>query len=102
MTLSLPPFTRAVTWLLAINTAVFLLLELFGMTLIDVARWVRDNLALVPQDVVHGSLWQLVTYSFLHFEFWHWFGNMLGIWMFGSAFEGAWGTRRFIDSIPSA
>ena len=47
MTLSLPPFTRAVTWLLAINTAVFLLLELFGMTLIDVARWVRDNLALV-------------------------------------------------------
>ena len=38
MTLSLPPFTRAVTWLLAINTAVFLLLELFGMTLIDVAR----------------------------------------------------------------
>jgi len=97
MTLSLPPFTRAVTWLLAINTAVFLLLELFGMTLIDVARWVRDNLALVPQDVVHGSLWQLVTYSFLHFEFWHWFGNMLGIWMFGSAFEGSWGTRRFLE-----
>ena len=97
MTLSLPPFTRAVTWLLAINTAVFLMLELFGMTLIDVARWVRDNLALVPQDVVHGSLWQLVTYSFLHFEFWHWFGNMLGIWMFGSAFEGSWGTRRFIE-----
>lgn len=97
MTLSLPPFTRAVTWLLAINTAVFLLLELFGMTLIDVARWVRDNLALEPQAVVHGALWQLVTYSFLHFEFWHWFGNMLGIWMFGSAFEGAWGTRRFIE-----
>ena len=97
MTLSLPPFTRAVTWLLAINTAVFLLLELFGMTLIDVARWVRDNLALEPQAVVHGALWQLVTYSFLHFEFWHWFGNMLGIWMFGSAFEGAWGTRRFLE-----
>ena len=97
MTLSLPPFTKAVTWLLATNTAVFLLLELFGMTLIDVARWVRDNLALEPQAVVHGALWQLVTYSFLHFEFWHWFGNMLGIWMFGSAFEGAWGTRRFLE-----
>ena len=38
-----------------------------------------------------------MTYSFLHFEFWHWFGNMLGIWMFGSAFEGAWGTRRFLE-----
>ena len=22
---------------------------------------------------------------------------MLGIWMFGSAFEGAWGTRRFLE-----
>lgn len=97
MTLSLPPFTRAVTWLLAINTAVFLLLELFGMTLIDVARWVRDNLALEPQAVVHGALWQLVTYSFLHFEFWHWFGNMLGIWMFGSTFESSWRTRRFLE-----
>ena len=41
--------------------------------------------------------WQLVTYGFLHFEFWHWFGNMLGLWMFGSAFESAWGTRRFLE-----
>ena len=72
MTLSLPPFTRAVTWLLAINTAVFLLLELFRHDPIDVARWVRDYLALEPQAVVHGAVWQLVTYSFLHFEFWHW------------------------------
>jgi membrane associated rhomboid family serine protease len=38
-----------------------------------------------------------VTYSFLHVGFWHWFGNMLGLWMFGSAFEGAWGTRRFVE-----
>ena len=46
---------------------------------------------------MHGAIWQLVTYGFLHFEFWHWFGNMLGLWMFGSAFESAWGTRRFIE-----
>jgi hypothetical protein len=57
MTLSLPPFTRAVTWLLAINTAVFLLLELFGMTLIDVARWVRDNLALEPSSTEPSGSW---------------------------------------------
>ena len=38
-----------------------------------------------------------MTYGFLHFEFWHWFGNMLGLWMFGSAFESAWGTRRFLE-----
>ena len=33
MTLSLPPFTRAVIWLLAANTAMFLLLELFSVAL---------------------------------------------------------------------
>ncbi len=98
MTLSLPPFTRAVTWLLAVNTAVFLLLELFSVTLPDIVRWVFDYLSLQPQQVVlHGWLWQLVTYSFIHAGFWHWFGNMIGIWMFGAAFEGSWGTRRFLE-----
>ncbi len=98
MTLSLPPFTRAVIWLLAANTAVFLLLELFSVALPDVVRWVFDYLSLVPQQVVqHRWIWQLVTYSFIHAGFWHWFGNMIGIWMFGSAFEGAWGTRRFLE-----
>ena len=98
MTLSLPPFTRAVIWLLAANTAIFLLLELFGMAMPDVVRWVFDYLSLQPQQVVlHGWIWQLVTYSFIHAGFWHWFGNMIGIWMFGSAFEGSWGTRRFLE-----
>jgi membrane associated rhomboid family serine protease len=98
MTLSLPPFTRAVIWLLAANTAIFLLLELFSVALPDVVRWVFDYLSLQPQQVVlHGWIWQLVTYSFIHAGFWHWFGNMIGIWMFGSAFEGAWGTRRFLE-----
>ncbi len=97
MTLSLPPFTRAVTWLLALNTGIFLLMELFGLALPDVVRFVFDHFALVPDAVVHGWVWQIVTYSFLHVTFMHWFGNMLGIWMFGSAFEGAWGTRRFVE-----
>jgi membrane associated rhomboid family serine protease len=97
MTLSLPPFTKAVTWLLAINTAVFLLLELFGMTLPGVDGYIFDHFALQPFAVAHGWIWELVTYSFIHAGFWHWFGNMLGIWMFGSTIEGSWGTRRFLE-----
>src|SRR6202051_1144438 len=97
MTLSLPPFTKAVTWLLGINTGVYLLLLLLMRAQPDVPLFVLDHLALQPQAVVHGAIWQLVTYGFLHFEFWHWFGNMLGLWMFGSQFEGAWGTRRFVE-----
>jgi membrane associated rhomboid family serine protease len=98
MTLSLPPFTRAVTWLLGINTGIFLLMELFGMFLPDVVRLVFRLFELKPAAVVqHGELWQIVTYSFLHVGFWHWFGNMLGLWMFGASFESAWGKRRFLE-----
>lgn len=98
MTLSLPPFTKAVTWLLGINTSVFLLMELFGLARLPVVGFVFDYFALTPVQVIqHGWIWQIVSYSVLHAGFMHWFGNMLGLWMFGSAFEGAWGTRRFIE-----
>jgi len=97
MTLSLPPFTRAVVWLLAINTGIFLLLALLSRvmpdTVIEVIRW----FGLSPAAVMHGLVWQLVTYSFLHLAFMHWFGNMLGLWMFGSSFETSWGSRRFLE-----
>ena len=97
MTLSLPPFTPAVIWLLGLNTAVFLLMELFGLVLPGIDRSIFDYFSLIPSDVTHGWIWQIVTYSFLHAGFWHWFGNMLGLWMFGSALEGAWGSRRFVE-----
>ncbi|MGC2198354.1 MAG: rhomboid family intramembrane serine protease, partial [Terriglobales bacterium] len=96
MTLSFPPFTRAVTWLLAINTAVFLGLSAFGS--FSVINWVYEHLGLVPaRTILHLEIWQIVTYSLIHVGFWHWFGNMLGIWMFGSTFESSWGMRRFLE-----
>jgi membrane associated rhomboid family serine protease len=96
MTLSFPPFTRAVIWLLGINTAVFLFLLAFGT--LPVIEWVKANLGLVPsRTIFHYELWEIVTYSFIHFAFWHWFGNMLGLWMFGASFESSWGARRFLE-----
>jgi len=98
MTLSLPPFTKAVTWLLGINTGIFLLMELFGLARLPIVGYVIDYGALTPVQVIHhGWIWQLVTYSVLHAGFMHWFGNMLGLWMFGSAIESAWGTRRLVE-----
>jgi membrane associated rhomboid family serine protease len=98
MTLSFPPFTRAVVWLLGINTAVFLLVQLLPLLRLDVAAlYIGHYFGLTPVDVVHGWLWQLVTYSVLHAGLMHLLGNMLGLWMFGSAIESAWGTRRFLE-----
>jgi len=96
MMLSFPPFTPAVIWLLGINTAVFLALLAFGTPAVN--DWVELYLGLVPSmTIFHFAVWQIVTYSFVHFTFWHWFGNMLGLWMFGSSFESSWGTRRFLE-----
>jgi membrane associated rhomboid family serine protease len=98
MTLSFPPFTRAVVWLLGINTGVFLLVQLLPLLRLDTAAlYIGHYFGLTPVDVVHGWLWQLVTYSVLHAGLMHLLGNMLGLWMFGSAIESAWGTRRFLE-----
>jgi membrane associated rhomboid family serine protease len=98
MTLSLPPFTRAVTWLIGINTGIFLLMELFEVARIPIGSYILYYCALVPADVVrYGFIWQLLTYAFFHQGFAHWFFNMIALWMFGSAFENAWGTRRFLE-----
>ena len=96
ITLSFPPFTKAVIWLLGINTAIFLFLLAFGTP--AVSDWVELHFGLVPSmTIFHFFVWQIVTYSFIHFAFWHWFGNMLGLWMFGASFESSWGVRRFLE-----
>lgn len=40
--------------------------------------------------------WQLVTYLFLHGDFFHLFANMFALWMFGAILENqVWGPKRF-------
>jgi membrane associated rhomboid family serine protease len=72
-------------------------MELFAVARIPIGAYIGLYCALVPVQVVHGYLWQVITYSFLHAGLMHWLGNMIGLWMFGSAIESAWGTRRFVE-----
>jgi membrane associated rhomboid family serine protease len=95
--LSFPPFTKAVKWLILTNAAVFLLVTLlhaFGTGFADVLTYV---FSLVPRLVVHGWIWQLVSYSFLHVGLFHILFNMLALWMFGAQFEMDWGTHKFLE-----
>src|SRR5215510_7347541 len=96
-TLSLPPFTPAVTWLLAINTALFFTMQLMGMSSSESVREMYRWFGLIPSAVLHGKVWQIVTYSVLHGGFSHWFFNMLALWMFGPSIEGARGSRYFLE-----
>lgn len=96
MSLSFPPFTRAVKVLIAINTAVFLLQLILGVTGYGSAsRQITEAFGLSAYYVVHGRIYQLLTYAFLHAGFFHLFFNMLMLWMFGSMLESHLGSRQF-------
>ena len=94
MGLSFPPFTRAVKQLLIANGAVALAVLLLGRT---AEQWVTVHFALIPYFVVHGWIWQLVTYAFLHAGLWHLLFNMLALWMFGAQLEQDWGYNIFMQ-----
>lgn len=86
-----------VKWLLIVNVAIYLVY--FFATLSE--GFLADlfsYLQLVPAQVLHGYIWQPVTYMFLHSvpRPMHIVFNMLMLWMFGSPLEQVWGTRRFL------
>ncbi len=40
--------------------------------------------------------YQLITYMFMHGDFFHLLSNMFALWMFGSTLENFWGGKRFL------
>lgn len=94
-----PPFTRAVKTLIIANVAVYLVIMLSRLTVPSLAAFASEYFYLRPAAVVHGQIWQLVTYSFLHDPntVMHLLFNMLGLWMFGAQFEMDFGTRKFYE-----
>lgn len=96
MTLSFPPFTRAIKILIALYAALFVLLVLLAAVgRPDIAGRIFNFLILRPHDVVQGKIYELLTYGFLSSGLWDFIFSMLMLWMFGSMLEVAWGTRKF-------
>jgi membrane associated rhomboid family serine protease len=50
---------------------------------------------LVPALVLQGRIWQLFTYSFLHFDVMHLILNLLVLALVGSDLEAIWGRKKF-------
>lgn len=80
--------TFGVQMLLLANVAVFLLEALFRLPL----GWFG---ALRADWLSSFSIWQLVTYQFIHQGFWHLLVNMMGLYFLGPSTERALGTNRF-------
>ncbi|MBI4429030.1 MAG: rhomboid family intramembrane serine protease [Ignavibacteriales bacterium] len=94
-------FPPAIKTLLISNAIVFFFTSpaLFGRFTFDgapLALWYRQYFGLMPLETGMFFPWQLVTYQFMHADFWHLFFNMFfGLWMFGMEVEHTWGTKKF-------
>jgi membrane associated rhomboid family serine protease len=84
------PWTPAIRAIIITNVVLFVATSRFFLPAL------KDPLWLSPQDVVHGQVWRLVTYMFLHEGPAHILFNMLFLWMFGVELERMWGTRNFV------
>lgn len=90
--------TKAIKYLLIINTAVFLLQHLMPSSSTGeplLIKWFGMH----PEWVYSKfQIWQIFTYMFLHGQgdIWHLLFNMFVLWMFGCEVERALGTREFV------
>jgi len=97
ISLSLPPFTRWVKRLILVYAAIYLVMAITEVVSPLAHDFVSVYLGLIPKLVMRGMIWQLVTYSFLHFQLLHLLFNALSLWMFGSQLESDWGSKRFLE-----
>ncbi len=76
--------------LLIVNVAVYLLQQFLDPRL-------TMTLGVTPTRVLQDlAVYQLITYMFLHGNFFHILINMFVLWMFGREIEQTWGTKRFV------
>jgi membrane associated rhomboid family serine protease len=98
-------------WLIAINVVCFVIqlitrnraiaTPVDGVDLSDdlfKAGWFTEALWLDVSRVLHGEVWRLLTFAFLHDtgSLWHIVFNMLFLWWFGSDIEDLYGPREFL------
>ncbi|TKC07364.1 rhomboid family intramembrane serine protease [Pedobacter frigoris] len=89
--IDIPP---AVKNLLIINVLFFVAtLVLQNVGIADL----RSLLGVYYIDSELFRVWQLLTYMFMHADFFHLFSNMFALFMFGGMLEKRWGAKRFLN-----
>src|SRR5438132_685892 len=96
---------QACKWLIAANVMCFIFQLVFeqqpdegGARLLRGGNLFTEIFLLNVDQVLHGQVWRLLTYAFLHdpHNLWHIVFNMLFLWWFGKDLEGIYGTREFL------
>jgi membrane associated rhomboid family serine protease len=96
-TLAFQPFRGFTRRLVLINLVVFFVLRVLEKINGQAFSTIFSLLSLTPQRVVHGFLWQLVTYSFVHYGILEALFNLLSLWFIASYIEEVKGRRWLIE-----
>jgi membrane associated rhomboid family serine protease len=91
--LSLPDFRGFTRKLILWNLSVFFILLILGVASPGTAFRISAWVALVPSLVLHGYIWQLATYSFVHQGILNTAFELISIWFLGSFLESNHGSR---------
>jgi len=97
LSLSFPPFTYWIKRIIIACVGIYFLQVVLGAVAPSAAGYLVSFGALIPVAVLHGWIWQIVTYSFLHAGVMHVLINMLMLWMFGAQEEMDWGPKKFLE-----
>lgn len=89
----------AALWLVIVNVAFFaaqLILPIATRSSGSHGVFLEDYLALQPLDLIHGKVWQLITFQFLHGGLFHLVINCAMLYIFGKPVETALGRAHFL------
>lgn len=83
--------------LVIVNTIVFVLQLATGLSgNLKIKSFMMSYLALSPDHLANGWVWELITYQFLHGGPLHLIINCAMLWMFGTAIESNLGKQTFL------
>jgi len=82
--------------LIIVNIAVFLLEAAFEAGNAQRGAWVNSYFALSLTGLLHGFVWQVVTYQFMHASIVHLVFNCLGLYFIGRGVEAMLSKKAFL------
>jgi membrane associated rhomboid family serine protease len=92
-----PPFRGVTRNLVMINLVVFFGMLVLGAISHSLGDRIYAFLVLTPQLVVHGYVWQLVTYAFVHRGILEALFNLLSLWFIASYIEQVKGSQWLLE-----
>jgi len=93
-TLALPPFEGATRRLILICLGVFFAQAILSWVLpANLYAMVFGHLGLVPRDLFHGAVWQLLTFTFVPMDLLSELFTLLFLWFIGSMLEELRGAK---------